>query len=518
MQQGGDFLLSTVKSCALLGIDGRVVDVEVDISNGIPSFDIVGLGDAAVRESRERVRAAIKNSGFEYPVRRITVNLAPANLRKEGSSYDLAVAIGILYASGQLSGFDADKYMFVGELSLDGEIKPVNGALSMAACAQQNGIENLVLPVQNADEAAVVKGVNILPAGHILEVADHLQELNKITPHKVNSENLFSRFDPDAPDFADVKGQDIAKRALEVAASGGHNVLMVGPAGSGKTMLARRLPGILPSLTFEEAIEVTKIYSIAGLLPPGSSLITKRPFRNPHHTISAVGLTGGGKIPKPGEISLSHYGVLFLDELPEFGCEALEALRQPLEDGSVTVARLNASITYPARFMLLCAANPCKCGNYLSGSRECTCSPQSRSRYLGRLSAPLLDRIDIQIEISPVKYTELGCKKRAESSRAIRKRVEKAREIQLKRYRGTGIYSNSQLKPPMIDEFCVLDGAAAELLGKAFESLGLSARAHDRILKVARTIADLDESETIRTCHVAEAMQYRSLDRKLRDL
>ncbi len=507
-------MLSKIKSCGLAGIDGYIIEVETDISNGIPAFDIVGLADMAVKESKERVRAAIKNTELDFPVRRITINLAPANTKKEGSSFDLPIALGILTATEQIYNKSLDKYMFIGELSLDGEVKPVNGVLPMAICALNEKIENLVLPVANADEAAVVKGLNVLPIKNLHEIINHLNGEKKIEKHVIDLDGIFKYGAEHELDFSDVKGQENVKRALEVAASGAHNCIMIGSPGSGKTMIAKRLPTILPEMTFEEALEVTKIHSIAGILPTKTSLITTRPFRSPHHTISDIGLVGGGKYPKPGEISLSHYGVLFLDEVPEFSKEALEVLRQPLEDGSVTISRVNASLTYPAETTLICAANPCKCGNYLDPSKQCNCTPKQIQQYMGRLSGPLLDRIDIHIEVASVKYKELESTKSAESSAVIRERVNKARKIQLERYKGYKIYSNSQLSPSLINKFCKIDDKGKELLRTAFDKLGLSARAHNRILKVSRTIADMEGSEEIKMNHLAEAIQYRSLDRK----
>ncbi|MCX7746984.1 MAG: YifB family Mg chelatase-like AAA ATPase [Clostridia bacterium] len=507
-------MLSKVKSCGLMGIDGYIIEVETDISNGIPAFDIVGLADIAVKESKERVRSALKNSGFDFPVKRITVNLAPANLKKEGSAYDLPIALGILTATGQISNDSLERYLFIGELSLDGEVKPVNGILPMAICAMYAGIENLVLPVQNADEAAVVKGLNVLPVKNISEIVMHLNGEKEIARYLVDIEAIFNNNIQHELDFSDVKGQENVKRALEVAASGAHNCIMIGSPGCGKTMVAKRIPTILPAMTFEEALEVTKIYSIAGLLPPNTSLITNRPFRSPHHTISDIGLIGGGKYPKPGEISLSHYGVLFLDEVPEFSKDALEVLRQPLEDGVVTISRVNASLTYPAKTTLVLAANPCKCGNFLDPSKDCSCTPKQVQQYLGKLSGPLLDRIDIHIEVASVKYKELESSKEEEKSSSIRERVNKTRKIQLERYKGLKIYSNSQLQPSMMNKFCKLDQQSKDLLKNAFEKLGLSARAYNRILKVSRTIADMEESESIKVSHLAEAIQYRSLDRK----
>jgi len=507
-------MYSKIISCGLYGIDGYIVEIETDISSGIPAFDIVGLGDAAIREARERVRSAVKNSGYEFPLRRITMNMAPANMKKEGSSFDLAIALGILASTGIIDDSGLRKAMFVGELSLDGEIKPVKGVLPMAVCALQNGMKYMFLPEANAREASVVKELQIIPVRSLKETTDMIigeAEIRFFSDNGGEGNTDCS----DGVDFADVKGQENVKRALEVAASGGHNCLMLGSPGSGKTMLARRLPTILPSMTFEESLEVTKIHSIAGILPAGVSLVKTRPFRSPHHTISDTGLVGGGSIPKPGEISLAHYGVLFLDELPEFSKRALESMRQPLEDGVITISRVNASLTYPARTTLVCAANPCRCGYFLDPGGKCTCTPKQIQQYLGRLSGPLLDRMDIHIEVTPVKYNELDSSKPAESSARIRERVERTRQIQLERYRGMNIYSNSQLQPAMFSKYCRLDSKCRDILKNAFEKLGMSARAYSRILKVARTIADMDMSESIRPVHLSEAIHYRSLDRKI---
>lgn len=508
-------MLSKVKSFGLMGIDGYIVIVETDISNGIPSFDMVGLGDTAVKESKERVRSAIKNAGLEFPIKRITINLAPADKKKEGSAFDLPIALGILIATEQINNREIESYAFLGELSLDGEIKPVKGILPMVISARENGIENIIVPFENADEAAVVNGINVLPAKNIVDVVNHLNGVSKLNTHNIDINKLFENDTEYDVDFADVKGQENVKRALEVAASGGHNLLMIGSPGCGKTMIARRLPTILPAMTFEEALEVTKIHSIAGTLSDKISLITKRPFRAPHHTISNVSLIGGGKYPKPGEISLAHFGVLFLDELPEFDKNALEVLRQPLEDGTVTISRVNATFTYPARTTLICAANPCKCGYYLDDTKECTCTPKQIQQYLGKLSGPLLDRLDIHVEVPSVKFKDLESRKEGEKSMVIRERVNKARKLQLERYKGLNIYSNAELTPMLIKKYCKLDDQCREILKNAFERLGLSARAHNRILKVARTIADIEGSENICKEHLLEAIQYRSLDRKM---
>jgi magnesium chelatase family protein len=507
-------MYSKIISCGVLGIDGYIVEIETDISNGLPAFDIVGLGDTAIREARERVRAAVKNSGYDFPLRKITMNMAPANIKKEGSSFDLAIALGIMASTGNINLSAVKNSMFIGELSLDGEVKPVKGVLPMAICAYQNGIRYLFLPEANAREASVVKELHVIPVKDLRETAAIINGEAEIKCFEAFESEVRPAYS-DTVDFADVKGQENVKRALEVAASGGHNCLMLGTPGCGKTMLARRLPTILPSMTFEEALEVTKIHSIAGILPPGVSLVSTRPFRCPHHSISDTGLVGGGAVPRPGEISLAHFGVLFLDELPEFSKKALEALRQPLEDGVITISRVSASLTYPARTTLICAANPCRCGHFLDQPGKCTCTPRQIQQYFSRLSGPLLDRIDIHIEVTPVKYSELDSDKTVESSPDIRERVERTRKIQLDRYRGMNIYSNSQLQPAMFSKFCKLDRKCRSILKDVFDRIGMSARAHSRILKVARTIADMDMSEDIRPVHLTEAIQYRSLDRRV---
>ena len=506
-------MLAKAYSVGLLGIDGFSVCVEADITGGLPGFEIVGLPDAAVKESKERIRSGIKNSGYVFPSKKLIINLAPANLRKEGPGYDLPIAVSIMAASGQIAMPNEDT-IFIGELSLDGSVNHVTGVLPMVIAGYKKGFKNFFVPKANAKEASVIDGVNIYPVSNLGELFRHLKGEDEIETFKVSEEELFLKNTDTLLDFCDVKGQESAKRALEVAAAGNHNVLLIGSPGTGKTMLAQRMPSILPDLSFEEALEVSKIHSIAGTLPEGTPLLTQRPFRNPHHTISSAGLSGGGTVPRPGELSLAHNGVLFLDELPEFKRDALEVMRQPLEDGKVTISRVNATLTYPCNMMLIASMNPCKCGYFGDANRECICTPAQIHQYRSKISGPLLDRIDIQVEVANVNYKDLSSTQKGETSKEIKERVNRARQIQRERYKEFGIYANSQLTAGMLSEFCRLQDAENNILKMAFDKLGLSARAHSRILKVARTIADLAGEKDITSSHIAEAIQYRNLDRK----
>lgn len=507
-------MLSIIKSMSLIGLEGYLISVQVDIFGGMPSWEVVGLPDTSIKESKERVRTAIRNSGFELQSRKIVINLAPADTKKEGSFFDLPIAIGVLSCMGEIKSENLEKTVFIGELSLDGSINKVDGVLPMCIEAKRLGIEKIIVPIENAKEASVVEGIQVLGAESLVQVVKYLNSETNIQTYKTNVEELFNKQNEYLLDFSEVKGQENIKRALEIAAAGGHNCLLIGSPGSGKTMMARRIPSILPDLSFDEALETTKIHSVAGILTKQTPLITSRPFRAPHHTISVTSLVGGGRIPKPGEISLSHNGVLFLDELPEFNKNTLEVMRGPLEDGTITIGRVNATLTYPCNFMLVASMNPCPCGFYGSKDKECTCTPQAIQRYMGKISGPLLDRIDIQVEVAPVRYEKMQSTQKVETSEEIKARVNKARKIQLERYKDLEIYSNSELTPKLIDRYCKLDETSKTILRKAFDTLGLSARAHGRILKVARTIADLDGKENIEVNHVSEAIQYRNLDKK----
>lgn len=507
--------LARITSAAVRGVDSYLVDVEVNLASGLPSFSVVGLPQSAVREGRERVLAALANSGHPVPPRRVTVNLAPADVRKEGSAFDLPIAVGLLVGSTGLEGERVAGHAFVGELGLDGTVRPIRGALSVAERCLVEGVEALVVPEPNAREAACVVGLQVLGVRTMSELLAHLDGRRPVRPTCVSPQDLLVPGAIGASDLADVKGQEAAKRALEVAAAGAHNLLMLGPPGSGKTMLARRIPGIMPPLSLSQALEVTKVHSVAGRLPAGGSLVSEPPFRAPHHTISEAGLVGGGGVPRPGEVSLAHHGVLFLDELPEFRRHVLEGLRQPLEDGSVRLARARESVSYPARFMLVASMNPCPCG-YHGQARRCTCDPGHVARYRARISGPLLDRLDIHLSVPAVPFRELTGERCGEPSARVRERVTRARDAQRHRLRMSAhVYANGQMGPPEIRRWCRPDARGARLLREAVDRLELSARAYHRILKLARTIADLDGRDCIDEKHIAEAVQYRSLDRRV---
>lgn len=508
-------MLAIVKSVGLLGLDGHLINVEVDVSPGLPGLEIVGLPDAAVRESKDRVKTAIKNSGFEFPMQRITVNLAPADIRKTGPLYDLPIAIGILTATGQIPISVTQAIAYCGELSLDGSIKPITGILPMAFILRSLGLNQFVVPLANGQEAALLTDLQIMAPANLIELVEYLRGDRLLQPVAIDPTHLLMQKSPGFVDFCDIKGQTFAKRALEIAAAGGHNLMMMGPPGSGKTLLARSFPSILPQLTLEESFAITKIHSLAGLLNPDQPLVTTRPFRSPHHSASTASLVGGGRIPKPGEVALAHFGVLFLDEFPEFSRDAIEALRQPLEDGQVTISRVQTAISYPARIQLISALNPCPCGYFGDSHHHCTCTPTMVQRYRSRISGPMLDRIDIQIEVPRIPYDELDSKILPEASQNIQQRITKARNLQQLRLAKHHINCNAHMDPRETRLYCQLNPVANAFLKNAFNRLQLSARVTDRIKKLARTIADLANQELIEVDHIAEAIQLRSLDRTI---